>query len=575
MTAPVDAALARLTPAERVGLLFHPMIIVSPGFDLDTRPPWGGPSARELVVDHHIRFFCVGGPASPAEVREVTDRMQQLAVSVGSRLPIVFSTDPRHSFVQNDAASHSAVGLSQWPEPIGFGALGDPDAVREFADIVRSDYLGMGIRMALHPQVDLATEPRWARQAQSFSADHRLTAELVRAYIEGLQGNTLGERSVAATTKHFPGGGPQLDGEDPHFPYGREQVYPGGRFDEHLVPFRAAIEAGTAAIMPYYGMPVGLERSGRLVESVGFAFNKAIITGLLRDELGFEGVVLSDFGLISDQVVFGKPFPARAWGVEHLGTDERLLRLLDAGVDQLGGEHDSERLAALVEKGLVDDDRIAASARRLLALQHDLGLGTGTFAQPDVAVGTREQIALGMGAQSRAMVVLANDDLLPLSPSARLHLVGFESPGVALHDADIVVMRIASPFEHRDHYFLESGMQQGALDLEPAVVAHILQLAAGHPVVLVVSLMRPAILAPVADAVSALVADFGASDEAVMAVLLGQVPAHGTLPFELPRSMRAVEQSMPDVASDTDAPLFPAGFGMRLPATAPDPLETR
>lgn len=572
MTADV---LAGLSLAEQVGLLFHPMIVVTPRFDLDGRPPWGGPSARELVTDRGIRFFCVGGHASPAEVREVTGRMQQLAVTVGSRLPIVFSTDPRHSFVQNDAASHSALGLSQWPEPIGFGALGDPGAVREFADIVRSDYLGMGIRMALHPQVDLATEPRWARQAQSFSADHRMTGELVRAYIQGLQGSTLGDQSVAATTKHFPGGGPQLDGEDPHFPYGREQVYPGGRFDDHLAPFRAAIEAGTAAIMPYYGMPVGLTRNGRPVESVGFAFNKAIITGLLRDELGFDGVVLSDFGLISDQVVFGKPFPARAWGVEHLGTDERLLRLLDAGVDQLGGEHDPERLTALVEKGLVSPERIAASARRLLALQQDLGLQAGGFAQPEVAVGTREQIELGLAAQSRAMVVLANDDVLPLSPSARLHLVGFDSPGVPLPDADVVVMRISSPFEHRDHYFLESGMQQGSLDLESAVVAHILDLAAGHPVVLVVSLMRPAVLAPVADAVSALVAEFGASDDAVLDILHGRVAAQGTLPFELPRSMRVVEQSMPDVASDTDAPLFPAGFGIRLSATTPDHMETR
>ena len=563
--------LATLSVVEQVGLLFHPMIVVTPGFDLESRPPWGGPSARELITDHGIRFICLGGPAPPAEVRDVTSRMQELALSVGSRLPIVFSTDPRHGFVQNDAASHSAIGLSQWPEPIGFGALGDRDAVREFADIVRSDYLGMGIRMALHPQVDLATEPRWARQAQSFSADHRLSSELVRAFIEGLQGPTLGSTGVAATTKHFPGGGPQLDGEDPHFPYGREQVYPGGRFEEHLAPFRAAISAGTAAIMPYYGMPVGLQLDGQPVESVGFAFNKAIITGLLRDELGYDGVVLSDFGLITDQVVFGKPFPARAWGVEHLDTDARLLRLLDAGVDQLGGEHDTTRLTALLDRGLVAPERIAVSARRLLALQAALGIAAAPFRD----VGTREQIALGLATQSRSMVVLANDDVLPLSPSARLHLVGFEQAGVDLPDADAVVMRITSPFESRDEYFLENGMHQGSLDLDPAVVARILELAAAHPVVLVVSLLRPAILTPINDAVSALVADFGASDEAVLAVLTGRMRAEGVLPFELPRSMAAVEQSLPDVASDTDAPLYPVGFGIRLPTATPDRLETR
>ena len=70
--------------------------------------------------------------------------------------------------------------------------------------------------------------------------------------------------------KHFPGGGPQLDGEDPHFAYGREQVYPGGRFDLHLTPFGAAFAAGTSQIMPYYGMPIGTE-----YEEVGFGFNGA------------------------------------------------------------------------------------------------------------------------------------------------------------------------------------------------------------------------------------------------------------------------------------------------------------
>lgn len=585
MTSLVDEVIGTLTLEQQVGLLFHPMIIVTPGFDLDTRPPWGGPSARELITDHHIRFFCIGGPATPDEVRDVTAGMQQLAVSVGSRLPIVFSTDPRHSFVQNDAASHVAVGLSQWPEPIGFGAIGHPSTVREFADVVRSDYLSMGIRMALHPQVDLATEPRWARQAQSFSADHRVSSQLVSAYIEGLQGTTIGEHSVAATTKHFPGGGPQLDGEDPHFPYGREQVYPGGRFEEHLVPFRAAIDAGTAAIMPYYGMPVGLTLDGKPVESVGFAFNRAIITELLRERLGFDGVVLSDFGLITDQVVFGKPLPARAWGVEHLDAQQRVKLLLEAGVDQLGGEHDTSRLMLLLERDLIDPERITQSARRLVSLQDELGLlNQDAYRPPSELRRTRDQVELGLAAQSRAMVVLANDDVmgapvLPLAPHTPLHLVGFgpevTARSVAEQSAGVVVARISSPFEPRDNFFLESGMQQGSLDLDPAVVSRIHDLAARHPVVLVVTLVRPAILTSVADAISALVVDFGASDEAVLRVLTGEVLTEATLPFELPRSMEAVRRSLPDVASDTDAPLYPVGFGIRLPGTTLTDEENR
>ena len=106
---------------------------------------------------------------------------------------------------------------------------------------------------------------RWARANGTFGEDADLSAEMIAAYIRGFQGEKLGRESVACMTKHFPGGGPQMNGEDAHFPYGREQVYPGGRFEDHLLPFRDAINAGTSAIMPYYGMPVGLSRDGEAI----------------------------------------------------------------------------------------------------------------------------------------------------------------------------------------------------------------------------------------------------------------------------------------------------------------------
>jgi len=164
------AVVESLTRTERVGLLFHPMILIDADHDPDAPSPFG-PSTRELIVDRGIRHLCLGTMPSPAATAEVTSRLQQLATSTGSRLPIVFSTDPRHSFLQVDGATHRAVGVSQWPEPIGLGAIGDAQLVRDFARVVRDDYRAMGIRMALHPQVDLTTDARWARQAQSFGTD--------------------------------------------------------------------------------------------------------------------------------------------------------------------------------------------------------------------------------------------------------------------------------------------------------------------------------------------------------------------------------------------------------------------
>lgn len=566
-TESVEDVLARLSLPEKVGLLFHPMVMLGDVVDLEARPPWGGPTLRELIVDRGIRFFCLGSTPSPQRSAAVLGELQQLARQSGSGLPIVFSSDPRHSFAQTEGASHAADGVSQWPEPIGLAAINDPALVRTFGDTVRSDYIAMGIRMALHPQVDLATEPRWARQAQGFGADSGLTSRLTVEYLKGLQGgDSLSTGGVAATTKHFPGGGAQLNGEDPHFPYGREQVYPGGRLEDHLEPFRAAIAAGTAVIMPYYGMPVGLTLDGEPVEAVGFGYNRQIITGLLRDKLGYTGVVLSDFGLVHDQVIFGKPFPARAWGVEHLTARERVGRLIHAGVDQLGGENCTALVLELVENGDVDEARLDESVRRILTLQ--LALGEPAEINP---IGAAEEISLGRTAQARSVTVLSDRDaLLPLRGERRVLLHGLASDALpagwvavdTAEEADLAVVRLGSPFEPRDTYFLESGMHQGSLDLLPADVERISSLAATLPVVLAVTLTRPAILTAVADVVAVLVADYGADDTALVAALTGEVVPAGRLPFELPRSMAAVIASHPDVASDTENPLFPIGWGI-------------
>lgn len=150
--------------------------------------------------------------------------------------------------------------------------------MEEFGDIARQEYLAVGIGVALHPMADLATEPRWSRINGTFGEDAALSARLTAAYVRGFQGEQLGGESVACMTKHFPSGGPQKDGEDPHFSIGKEQVYPADNFDYHLIPFEAAFAANTSQIMPYYGMPVGTE-----LEEVGFGFHKEVITKLLRN----------------------------------------------------------------------------------------------------------------------------------------------------------------------------------------------------------------------------------------------------------------------------------------------------
>ena len=275
-TARVEDLLARLSLEEKVGLMFQTVIEAgADGTVIEHAGRISKSPTSVVVLDKHLSHFNVHVLEDPRMAARWHNALQALAERTPHGIPVTVSSDPRHSFIENAGVSFSAKAFSQWPEPLGLAALRDVDAVREFADIARQEYVAVGIRAALHPTLDLATEPRWGRQAGTFGQDPDLVTELGIAYLEGFQQKALGPDSVACTSKHFPGGGPQKDGEDAHFPYGREQVYPGGRFADHLKPFPPIIEAGTAAIMPYYGMPVGLEVDGEPVEEVGFGYNAA------------------------------------------------------------------------------------------------------------------------------------------------------------------------------------------------------------------------------------------------------------------------------------------------------------
>ncbi|MCY1295966.1 Beta-glucosidase BoGH3B [compost metagenome] len=395
----------------------------------------------------------------------------------------------------------------------------------------------------------------------------------MEAYVRGFQGKELGPSSVATMTKHFPGGGPQKDGEDPHFSYGREQVYPGGQFELHLKPFEVAIAAGTSQIMPYYGMPVGTE-----YEEVGFGFNKSIITGLLRERYGFNGIVCTDWGLLTDAEVEGEPFPARAWGVEHLSPKERMKKALDAGIDQFGGEACPELLVELVKSGDVSEERLDASARRLLKEKFLLGLFDNRMVDEKIAisvVGCQAFREAGLTAQRASITLLKNDvqadgrPVLPFSRGAKLYVEGINEK-VASHyghvvsspdEADIAILRVQAPFEKRATKF-ENYFHAGSLDMDAELVGRIRDISRKVPTVVDIFLDRPAILSSIVDEVGGLVANFGAHPTALLDVLVGDFAPTGTLPFDIPASMAAVQKSRPDVPFDTKDATFRFGHGL-------------
>ncbi|GLY39974.1 beta-glucosidase [Amycolatopsis sp. NBRC 101858] len=564
--------LGRMTLPEKAGLLFHAPVAVTAEGGFVERPAGPLPTAptTEVVRDRHVRCLALMAPVSAGPLSRWHNEVQRMAAGSRLGIPVLVSSDPRHSANENPLTSVPSGGCSRWPEPLGFGALADPGAVRAFAEVVRAEYAAAGIRLALHPMADLATEPRWCRTSGTFGADPHVVARLAAAYVEGLQGADLGPGSVAAMVKHWPGAGPQAGGEDAHFASGKDQVYPDGRYEEHRNVFRPALRAGAAAVMPYYGRPVGVPG----LDGVGFAFDREVIAGQLRRDEGFDRLVCTDFGLLTDTTLpDGSVWPARAWGAEHLDVAGRVLRLLDAGVDQFGGEWCPDVVAGLVEAGRLAETRVDESAGRVLTLMMRLGLFENPYvdeAHAAATVGRADFTAAGADAQRRSMVLLAGR--LPLETGIRLYVEGID-PAVAARygslvdtpaEADAAVVRIGTPYEPRAR-LPEAFFHQGRLDLPADDLDHLRTLMATVPTVVDVFLDRAAVIPELAEHAAALLADFGAADDAVLDVVFGHATAEGRLPIELPSSMAAVEAHPEDRPGGTANPLFPLGHTARVP----------
>lgn len=560
--------IPRMTLQEKAGLLFHPQTELpsSVGLSEDRATE----IARGDVSGKLISHFNVLNGTSAVEVAAWANRLQEWAAETRLGIPVTLSSDPRNGYRSTPFTGQTIDVLSKWPEPTGLGAIGDPQRAREFGDTIRQEFVAMGLRVYLGPMADLYTEPRWPRGFGTFGEDVRVVSELTRAFIAGLRGGPrLGTASVAAVLKHFPGGGPQKDGNDAvdsRFP---DQVYPGGMQDLHLKPFEDAIADGVTQVMTYYGRPIGTDW-----EEVGFAFNAPVVRDLLRRRLAYDGIVMTDWNVVGSAVIEGKQFGPNAYGVESATVDERLRIALANGIDQFGGDTLTEELARVVTDGLISEDRLNESVERLLLEKFRLGLFEQRFVDLEHAraIGSDQDLAAkGRRAQADAMVFLGGEQrsTLPLRPLTRVYSEGVDLSGTAHEfvavgspdDADVALVQLDSPWESDPASPLGDYFRTGSLEFRDETVAHISALASRVPVVLFVYLERPAVLTPLLPHVAAIVGHFGASDQVIVDAVQGLTDFTGRLPFDLPRSMAAVEASREDVPFDTADPLFRAGDG--------------
>lgn len=577
VNARVNDLLSQMSLEEKAGMMYITMIGITPEAEPVDKPfipksPMDFmaitmlPQSSEMLIDKKMNSFNIIHSLGARELAEFNNNIQGIADRTRLGIPITIASDPRHGNENNPGAALYTPAFSQWPSSLGLAATRDTVLVREFGNIARQEYLATGIRLALHPMADLATEPRWGRINGTFGEDAELSAAMTKAYVLGFQGDTLSSTSVACMTKHFSGGGPQEKGEDAHFDYGKNQVYPGDNFDYHLIPFeKGAFPAKTAQMMPYYGIPID-----QTDENVAFAFNKMIITDMLREKYGFDGVICTDWNIISGS----KVGDARAWGVENLSRSERTLKVIEAGCDQFGGENSPELIIELVKNGELNEKRIDVSVARILRDKFTLGLFDDPFVDVEKAsdrTGKSEYRTLAKKAQARSTVLLKNNSLLPLTSGTKVYIEGITHPEAfasyaeivdSPNEAEVVIMRIQTPYEPRDDNFLERFFHQGRLYYTPEELEDILEVIRAKPSVVIANLERPAILTEIDAASTSLLAEFGTSDEVLAKVLFGKEKPEGKLPFELPSSWEAVESQLEDVPYDSKDPLYEFGHGL-------------
>ena len=560
-----------MTLEEKVGTLFHPPVTINPDwmFRLYSLFVDGGKLTESEIINQHINHFNLYGNPKPERLAKRLNNLQKIASRSRLGIPVTISSDPIHEVPNGGGvASFSLDGFSKWPSQLGLAASQDPSLVKQFAEIAREEYLAVGIRTALHPMADLATEPRWARNFGTFGSDNVLSSKLTMAYMDGFQGETIDSQSVMTMVKHFPGGGPQENGLDPHLFSGRNQIYPGNMFDYHVKPFIDAINNNLAVIMPYYGITVN-----QTSENVAIGFNKDLLTTMLRNELGYKGVICSDWGIIN----------GRHWGVGDLSIEERYIKAIDAGIDQFGGEKDTEVVIELVKKGLMPLSRIDASVKRILKNKFDLGLFDNPYVEVDQVksrVNTERNIKLGKEAQKQSMVLLKNDSTLPLEKNINIFVDGFNAKSIVhgnvvsdIKDADVIVSYVHTVFNGNQpsgidrlvDNVLSSIFPNQDLNFSPEILEKLEEFSSIKPLIVIVDLNRPAILDSINQMSSALVGTFGVDESVIFETLFGESKPTGKLPFEIPSSMKEVNEQLEDVPDDTMNPTFKFGFGLTYP----------
>ncbi|MDJ1157071.1 glycoside hydrolase family 3 N-terminal domain-containing protein [Chelatococcus sp. SYSU_G07232] len=373
----IEALLAAMTLEEKIGQL----TMVSFGWS-ETGPN------KSVDIRAEIRAGRIGSLLNIWGADE-TRAIQRLAVEE-TRLgvPLLLAFDVLHG--------HRTI----FPIPLAEAALFDPAAWERTAREAALEAAADGIALTFAPMLDVSRDPRWGRIAEGPGEDPVLAALFAEAKVRGFQGGDLASAgSLAATAKHIGAYGAVTAGRD----YASVDISDRALHEVYLPPFRAAVAAGAAAVMPAFSDLAGTPASA----------NATLLRGLLRERWGFEGVVVSDHGAVAELVVHGV--------AADLAEAAALALAAGVDIDMMGMAY-AQGLVPALERGRVDMGAIDAAVRRVLQLKESLGLFDDPYRRGSAAgaaAGAASRGALARDVARRSIVLLTNNGVLPLARDLR------------------------------------------------------------------------------------------------------------------------------------------------------------
>ena len=495
-----------------------------------------------------------------------TNEIQELSESSELGIPVIFSMD-------TEAGAAFVKDATYLPDEINQGAAGDVELVTRLNEVLKEELKAVGVRMALSPDADLITDPRWGRNQECYSEDVETVETMIAAAVKALQGeNGLDENSVMATVKHFPGAGAQTNGVD-----GSPLTISEDSIDLHLAGFKAAIDADVAAVMPY-GYSTVPYLGGDAVDNSADQ-SAAVMTDLLRGELGYEGIIQTD------------------WGLNFVGA-------ANAGADVLGGA--GVRSTAQLVDG-VDEALLTDACRRILIAKFQMGLFENPYVDEDAAediIGSDGHKAVAKEAAAKSFTLVKYENAASLADQSFI-VAGelasdvrcLNSGWTAKEPVEIAGTSILTALQEKagaDNVTYITSAEEVPTDLsgvtavvvvgeksgthDPAWGAATLEFPeeqtalinaldkAGANVVAVVVMNRAYVLTPIVNAADSVLVVYRpgvtCGAEAVADCLFGETAITGRLPFQIPESMEQVLSQREDMPKDIENPLYEYGFGI-------------